>query len=85
MYTLLEGKMWDFCTRLEFPHLHIPHIFSPSHALILTPSQFPQQLLEVKASLRTLDLSTNKLARLPPIIGDFTTLRSLNLSHNRLG
>ena len=62
-----------------------PHTLTSSHPHILTPSQFPQQLLEMKASLRTLDLSTNKLARLPPTIGDFTTLRSLNLSHNRLG
>ena len=64
--------------RLICTHIHkSPHI--------LTPSQFPQQLLEMKASLRTLDLSTNKLVRLPPTIGDFITLRSLNLSHNRLG
>ena len=62
-----------------YTRLH-PHLLN-----LRTISQFPGQLLTVKGSLRTLDLSTNKLPHLPTAIGDFSSLRSLNLSHNRLG
>lgn len=65
--------------RRGYTRLH-PHLLN-----LRTISQFPGQLLTVKGSLRTLDLSTNKLPHLPTAIGDFSSLRSLNLSHNRLG
>ena len=54
--------------------------------LVLTVShqQMPERLLSLKASLRTLDLSVNKLSGLPPALGEFTLLKSLNLSSNRL-
>ena len=38
----------------------------------------------VKGTLRTLDMSVNKITSLPPVIGEFANLRSLVLSHNRL-
>ena len=40
--------------------------------------------MRMKTSLRTLDLSVNKLAALPPSIGELTLLKSLNISSNRL-
>ena len=47
--------------------------------------QFPEHLEEVKATLRTLDVSTNQLTQVPPVIGEFRVLKSLNLSHNKIG
>ena len=46
--------------------------------------QVPEQILTVKATLRTLDLSINKLPSLPPSLGEFNNLRTLNASQNRL-
>lgn len=47
-------------------------------------SRFPEQLLSVRTTLRTLDLSTNRLTAVPPNIAEFGNLRSLNLSHNKI-
>ena len=46
--------------------------------------QLPEELLSVKGTLRTLDLSVNRLTVLPPSLGEFTNLRTLNLAQNRL-
>ena len=46
--------------------------------------QLPEELLTVKGTLRTLDLSVNRLTVLPPSLGEFNNLRTLNLSQNRL-
>lgn len=47
-------------------------------------SEFPQDLLQLKVNLRTLDLSLNRLQHLPPMVGQFGHLKILNLSHNKL-
>ena len=47
--------------------------------------QVPEELLSVKGTLRTLDLSVNRITILPPSIGEFNNLRTLNVSQNRLG
>ena len=47
--------------------------------------QVPPQLLRLGTSLRTLDLSNNKIKALPPAIGGFTSLKSLILTSNHLG
>jgi len=48
-------------------------------------SEVPPQLLRLGTSLRTLDLSNNKLKALPPAISGFTSLKSLTLTSNHLG
>ena len=47
--------------------------------------QFPEALGRLTKNLRTLDLSHNKLVTLPPSIGQFTMLKSIIVSGNRLG
>ena len=47
-------------------------------------TQVPPAVLSLKSSLRTLDLSVNRLTSLPPSVGDFSLLKTLNVSHNRL-
>ncbi|CAI8037347.1 Leucine-rich repeat-containing protein 57 [Geodia barretti] len=47
-------------------------------------SQVPPAVLSLKSSLRTLDLSVNRLTSLPLSMGDFSLLKTLNVSHNRL-
>ena len=46
--------------------------------------QLPEELLSVKGTLRTLDVSVNRLTVLPPSIGEFNNLRTLNLAQNKL-
>ena len=46
--------------------------------------QFPEDLNTVAATLRTLDLSNNRISILPSSISNFKSLKTLNLSHNRL-
>lgn len=48
-------------------------------------SEFPPQLLRLGTSLRTLDLSNNKIKAIPSAIGGFTSLKSLTLASNQLG
>lgn len=48
-------------------------------------SEIPPQLLRLGSSLRTLDLSENKLKVLPAAFGSFTPLKSLTLSSNNIG
>ena len=48
-------------------------------------AQFPPQLLRLGTSLRTLDLSNNKIKAIPSAIGGFTSLKSLTLASNQLG
>nr|XP_026691815.1 leucine-rich repeat-containing protein 57-like [Ciona intestinalis] len=50
----------------------------------LNIEEFPSALLKLSKSLRTLDLSRNKVKALPDAIGNFSVLKSLNISHNRL-
>nr|CAB3263526.1 leucine-rich repeat-containing protein 57-like [Phallusia mammillata] len=47
-------------------------------------SEFPSQVLKLSKSLRTLDLSDNKIQGIPEAIGNFTSLKTLTLNHNRL-
>ena len=47
-------------------------------------TQVPQAVLDLKGTLRTLDVSVNRLTSLPPSLADFSLLRTLNISHNRL-
>jgi len=47
--------------------------------------QVPPQLFHLGASLRTLDLSSNKIKVLPSAVGGFTSLKSLTLKSNHLG
>lgn len=47
-------------------------------------SEVPPQLLRLGTSLRTLDLSNNKIKVLPPAAGGFTSLKSLTLTSNQL-
>ncbi|EDO34345.1 predicted protein [Nematostella vectensis] len=46
--------------------------------------EIPQPLLRLGATLRTLDLSDNKLKVLPSAIGNLTGLKNMTLSSNRL-
>ncbi|ELU01108.1 hypothetical protein CAPTEDRAFT_167893 [Capitella teleta] len=47
-------------------------------------SEFPGELGGLVRNLRNLDLSENKLPSIPPMIGQFTMMKSLNLESNRL-
>ena len=47
--------------------------------------QFPGDVLSLYQTLRTLDLSENKLPSIPPALGKFASLKSLNIASNRLG
>ncbi|PVD32321.1 hypothetical protein C0Q70_07754 [Pomacea canaliculata] len=44
----------------------------------------PEDLQRLKNSLRTLDLSFNKIPELPPWIVQFTSLKNLSVSHNKI-
>lgn len=46
--------------------------------------QFPQELSRLTANLRTLDLSENKIPRIPASISQFSMLKSIHLGHNHL-
>ncbi|XP_029454511.1 leucine-rich repeat-containing protein 57 [Rhinatrema bivittatum] len=46
-------------------------------------SEFPEDLQKL-ASLRTIDLSDNKIETLPQLVGKFALLRSLTLNQNKL-
>lgn len=48
-------------------------------------AEFPVRLFELKAVLRTLDLSENKIITVPPDIGLFENLKHLKLNKNRIG
>jgi len=48
-------------------------------------SEVPPQLLRLGTSLRTLDVSNNKLKVLPAAFGGFTSLKSLTLTSNHIG
>ena len=65
-----------------FLHVHID-IVSWYFSYYL--SQVPPQLLRLGTSLRTLDLSNNKLKVLPAALGGFTSLKSLTLTSNNIG
>ena len=45
----------------------------------------PEELNQLTANLRNLDISENKIPMLPPSFGQFKMLKSVNLSSNRLG
>jgi len=47
-------------------------------------SEFPPQLLQLGTSLRTLDLSNNKIKSIPSAVGGFSSLKSLTLTSNHL-
>ncbi|XP_072163778.1 leucine-rich repeat-containing protein 57-like [Diadema setosum] len=47
-------------------------------------TELPEELQRLAKNLRTLDLSSNKLAALPPSMGKFTVLKSLTANNNRL-
>ena len=48
-------------------------------------AQFPKELERISKVLRNLDLSSNKLPELPPVISLFSMLKSLNCDDNRIG
>ena len=54
------------------------------HVISRDSTQVPQAVLDLKGTLRTLDVSVNRLTSLPPSLADFSLLRTLNISHNRL-
>jgi hypothetical protein len=45
----------------------------------------PSEVRKVDANLRVLSLSRNMLAAVPTFLSIFRSLKSLNLSHNRIG
>ncbi|XP_038638388.1 leucine-rich repeat-containing protein 57 isoform X1 [Scyliorhinus canicula] len=47
-------------------------------------NEFPMDLQKLASSLRTMDLSGNKIEILPSVIGHFAVLKSLNLNSNKL-
>jgi Leucine-rich repeat (LRR) protein len=47
-------------------------------------TEFPEGLQKLNATLRTLNLSDNKLSVLPACIGQFRQLKMLNISNNRI-
>lgn len=47
-------------------------------------SEFPKRLVMLSSNLRTLDLSDNSIAFLPPEIGTFSLLKSITLNNNKL-
>ena len=47
-------------------------------------SEFPLRLLELSKTLRSLDLSNNQLASLPPEIGSLVSLKTLTMDRNKL-
>lgn len=46
--------------------------------------QLPDRIQSLCPTLRTLDVSDNKLTSVPPWIGNFRILKSLNISRNNL-
>ena len=54
------------------------------HVISRDSTQVPQAVLDLKGTLKTLDVSVNRLTSLPPSLADFSLLRTLNISHNRL-
>ncbi|XP_073979965.1 leucine-rich repeat-containing protein 57-like [Rhodnius prolixus] len=46
--------------------------------------EFPVEVKQLKSSLRSLDLSSNKFSKLPPDIGSFLNLKSLIVDYNNL-
>jgi len=47
-------------------------------------SEFPVEILRLKSNLRTLDLSYNKLKRIPGSISEFSQLKQLTLTNNKI-
>ncbi|XP_006004816.1 leucine-rich repeat-containing protein 57 [Latimeria chalumnae] len=47
-------------------------------------TEFPDDLQCLLGNLRTMDLSNNKLETLPPLIGDFSSMKNLALNNNKL-
>lgn len=45
----------------------------------------PDEILDLKSKLRSLDISFNRIELLPDSIGQFTSLRTLSLNNNKLG
>lgn len=53
--------------------------------VIISASQFPEELQRLTTNLRVVDLSGNKMEVLPAAIGNFLQLKSLTLNCNRVG
>jgi Leucine-rich repeat (LRR) protein len=47
--------------------------------------QIPEEVIRIGASLRTVDLSENKIKDVPPEIGQMKVLKNLKLGGNRIG
>ncbi|KAE8587200.1 hypothetical protein XENTR_v10021890 [Xenopus tropicalis] len=47
-------------------------------------TEFPEDLQRLSGNLRTIDLSSNKIEALPPMVGKFNLLKSLTLNNNRI-
>ena len=58
--------------------------YSPYNIFLFHFIQLPEKTHTLCDNLRTLDISQNSLTVLPPWIGDFKVIKSLNISHNNL-
>lgn len=47
-------------------------------------TEFPNNLIQLESTLRTLDLSDNKFSQIPDSIGSFLQLKHFQINHNRL-
>ncbi|CAB3363854.1 Hypothetical predicted protein [Cloeon dipterum] len=47
-------------------------------------NEVPEELKQLESNLRTLDMSDNKFASLPPWLGNFKMLKHLTISNNRI-
>ena len=59
-------------------------VVSQTHKCISLYFQIPEELYALTGNLRTLDISENKIPRIPSAFARFSMLKTLQISFNRL-
>ena len=61
------------------------HVFLTFDLRLLTHVKFPEDILDLRRNLRTLDVSNNRIDELPDDIGVMQMLRTFKIDDNKLG
>ena len=61
------------------------HVFQIFDLRLLTHVKFPEDILDLRRNLRTLDVSNNRIDELPDDIGVMQMLRTFKIDDNKLG